>query len=81
MITNQPLKGIEVLEFSQRLSVSACGYILSQLGARVTVLNESNTITSASQIEHRLKHQGKFIDNLSNSDHHLFFKKFRVIIT
>jgi len=81
MITNQPLKGIEVLEFSQRLSVSACGYILSQLGARVTVLNEANTTTSASQIERRLKHQGKVFVDLPSSDHHLFFKKFRIIIT
>jgi len=47
MIANQPLKGIEVLEFSQRLSASACGYILSQLGARVTVINNANTTKSS----------------------------------
>ena len=81
MITNQPLKGIDVLEFSQRLSVSACGFLLSQLGARVTVINDVHTTKAASQIEHRLKHQGKVIVDLPSSDHHLFFNKFRVIIT
>ena len=80
MFANYPLKGIEVLEFSERLSVSACGFLLAQLGAQVTVINDPNANISSSQIENRLKYQDRISMDLPITDHHLFFKKFRVII-
>ena len=81
MITYKPLKGIEVLEFSQRLSVSACGFLLAELGAQVTVINNTDGKIFSSPLEKRLKQQGRIYLDLPSTDHHLFFKKFRVIIT
>ncbi len=81
MIAKKPLDGIEVLEFSQRLSVSACGFLLSQLGAQVTVINDTSENISYSQVEHRLQHEGRTKIDLPSIDHHLFLQKFRVILT
>ena len=38
--SSKPLQGIKVLELSRRLSVSACGFLLAELGAEVSYLED-----------------------------------------
>ena len=84
MINKKPLQGIQVLELSPRLSVSACGFLLSELGAEVTVIGAQQTAftvsQSLSQAEERIRHLGKTFVDLPPTDAHEFMKGFRVII-
>lgn len=80
MITNLPLNGVEVLECSNRLSVSGCGFLLSQLGANVTVIHDPDA-PPLSKIEERIRKHGKTIINFPSSNHHAFLKKYHVIIS
>ena len=82
---NKPLRGIQVLELSNHLSVAACGFLLSELGAQVSYLGDSDNCTTHLQeppnVETRIRTHGKSITYFPEKDVNVFFKSFRVIIT
>ena len=82
---NKPLRGIQVLELSNHLSVAACGFLLSELGAHVSYLSHPGMdithIQEPSNVETRIRTHGKTIARFPEKNADDFFKSFRVIIT
>jgi crotonobetainyl-CoA:carnitine CoA-transferase CaiB-like acyl-CoA transferase len=82
---SKPLEGVHVLELSNRLSISACGFLLSELGAHVSFINDqdqfSKHIPIPLTVEQRIRSHSKTIVHLPESHLEEFFKQYRVILT
>jgi crotonobetainyl-CoA:carnitine CoA-transferase CaiB-like acyl-CoA transferase len=81
---NKPLRGIQVLELSNDLSVAACGFLLSELGAQVSYLvppdHPKSYLQEPHNVETRIRTHGKTTAHFPEKMADDFFKSFRVII-
>ena len=79
--SSKPLQGIKVLELSRRLSVSACGFLLAELGAEVSYLEDLSILNDfKNPVEKRLRLHGKYPTQYLSNPSGSYFKPFRVII-